>query len=337
MARGKTRPKILVTGVGGGVGQSILKCLEESPFDAIAMDSSPLAAGLHASAKAHLGVEAASRSFVRQVLAVCRGEGCRLVLPGLDVELGPLAANRARLVAAGTIAVTSRLSVIRTCDDKLRTTTFLRQHGFPAPRTELLSQVVRNGPRLPLVLKPRMGGSGSKGVHVVWTTEEFDNLLSRVHPREYLAQEYIQGNEYTAGSVTLGGACRGVIVMRRTLRGGDTHKAFVVKNERLDRFVASVIQALRPFGPCNVQFRLRGGTPYVIDINPRCSGTSYARALAGFNEPVAVASFLLLGELVPLSVRKIIVLRYWKELVVEPSRITELSRRKKAGAGRASL
>ena len=39
---------VLITGVGGGVGQSIIKCLQGSDLRVIGADSDPTAAGLHA-------------------------------------------------------------------------------------------------------------------------------------------------------------------------------------------------------------------------------------------------------------------------------------------------
>ena len=35
----------------------------------------------------------------------------------------------------------------------------------------------------------------------------------------------------------------------------------------------------------NVQCRLVDGVPYVFEINPRFSGTSFMRAMVGYNEP----------------------------------------------------
>jgi len=44
---------IIVTSVGGGVGQSLLKALQDSAYRVIAVDAEPLAVGLHASEKSH--------------------------------------------------------------------------------------------------------------------------------------------------------------------------------------------------------------------------------------------------------------------------------------------
>ena len=133
----------------------------------------------------------------------------------------------------------------------------------------------------------------------------------------FVAQELIEGPEYTCGTLTLDRRCQGAITLRRTLRDGDTYKAFVERHEELEAFVTQVIDALKPFGPCNVQPRLRDGVPYIFEFNGRCSGTTYCRALAGFNEPQMIADFLIHGRTPSFTIKPLTILRYWKELVVE--------------------
>ena len=127
------------------------------------------------------------------------------------------------------------------------------------------------------MLKPRRGGTRTRGVFVAQTEPELERCRSRVNPESYVAQELIEGDEYTCGSVTLDGRCHGTIVMRRILRDGDTYKAFVVTDERLHALVKAVAEALGPVGPCNVQLRVRDGTPYVFEINARCPEPPPAR------------------------------------------------------------
>lgn len=151
--------------------------------------------------------------------------------------------------------------------------------------------------------------------------------LETLDRANYIAQEFVEGDEYTAGTLTFDGKCQGTIVMRRILRDGDTYKAFVVADPALHRFVAAAAEALKPFGPCNFQFRVRGGKPYVFEINARCSGTTYFRALAGVNEPLLIADHLLDGKPIRYAPREIAVLRYWNEIVVENDRLEALKAR----------
>src|SRR5262249_22138153 len=121
-----------------------------------------------------------------------------------------------------------------------------------------------------------------------------------------------------------GGCCHGTIVMRRVLRDGDTYKAFVEENLAIKNHIKAVAEILAPLGACNFQFRLREGGPCIFEINARHSGTTYSRALAGFNEPLMVANYLLQGRMPDYAIRQVTVFRYWKELIVENQQIASL-------------
>jgi len=313
---------ILVTGVGGGVGQSIVKSLQGTIYSLVGADGEVLAAGLYAVPRAYRIPYARHPDFVPSLLAIAQAEGCRLLLPGLDAELPVLARSRDRFAAAGVTVMVSEPSVIDLCDDKLATADFLNKHGFPAPVTTKLAYAA--DVPFPMVLKPRKGGARSQGVHVVRTAEELADRAATLNADNYVAQECIEGDEFTCGSITLGGACQGVIVMRRVLRDGDTYKAFVVRDPAIEGHVRQVVEALRPFGACNLQLRVRDGVPYVFEINARCSGTTYCRTLAGFNEPLMIADYVLGGAKPHFAVRELSILRYWKELVVDNREIARV-------------
>jgi len=312
----------MVTGVGGGVGQSILKALEDWPYGIVGVDSEELAAGLHAVPKAYKGYYAADPDFIERLLDIGQKEDCGLIFAGHDVELLPLSEHAARFRSLGIVPVVSSPEVVRICDDKLATYYFLKEQGFPVPHTEPLSEVSTFC--RPVVLKPQRGGARSQNTYVARSSTELALYRQLVDPNNCVVQEYIEGDEYTCGSITLNGECAGVIVMRRILRGGDTYKAFVEHNPAVEYAVRAVVGALKPFGACNVQLRVRNGEVIVFEINARCSGTTAARALAGFNEPKMIADCLLNNIAPSYATREITILRYWKELPVLNRRIEHL-------------
>lgn len=314
---GNKAMRVLVTGTGGGAGQSVLKALQHSDYAVIAADSEVLATGLYTTGKGYVIPYANSPTFIERLLAVCVAEGVRLIFPGLDAELSVLARHREAFAKNGVTLVVSEESVVRICDDKLATADFLRAQGLPFPRTWTLCDYAVDALSFPLILKPKLGGARSKGVRVVKTAAELAKARAELDGAAFVAQELIEGPEYTCGTLILNGHCAGAIVMRRTLRDGDTYKAFVERDVMLETFVTDVANRLQPFGPCNFQLRVREGVPYLFEFNARCSGTTYCRALAGFNEPKMIADFILKGTPPAFEVRPITVLRYWKELVVE--------------------
>jgi carbamoyl-phosphate synthase large subunit len=311
------RMGILVTGTGGGAGQSILKTFQDTDYRVIAADGEVLGTGLYTTGKGYVIPYANSPSFIERLLSICRTEGVRLLFPGLDAELPVLARERELFAKHGVTVVVSDESVVSICDDKLATADFLKSQGLPSARTWTLSDYTGDAVPFPLILKPKIGGARSKGVRMVTTAADLAKARAEMDGTAFVAQEMIDGPEYTCGTITLDGHCMGAIVMRRVLRDGDTYKAFVERDLKLEEFVADVANRLQSFGPCNMQLRVRDGIPYIFEFNGRCSGTTYCRALAGFNEPRMIADFILNGTKPAFEVRPITVLRYWKELVVE--------------------
>jgi carbamoyl-phosphate synthase large subunit len=320
-------PTILITGVGGGVGQSIIKSLQESQFRLIGVDGETLGTGLYTVDKAYRVPYANDPGYVDRLLEICEIEKCSLIFPGLDAELIPLGAHATHFTEFGVTPVVSPADVIRTGDNKYATALFLQKNGFPAPQTQLVTDNLLDKLGFPFVLKPLEGGARSKGVYIIEEEQELKYRLSTIDNDNYVAQEYIQGDEYTCGSINFDGICHGVIVMRRILRDGDTYKAFVINDAQLENFVRDVAEALKPFGPCNFQLRVRDGTPFIFEINPRCSGTTYSRTLAGFNEPLMTAEYLLMGKKPNFKIKEATIFRYWKEILIENDRIGKLDER----------
>jgi carbamoyl-phosphate synthase large subunit len=316
---------IIVTGVGGGVGQSILKSLQGSGYRVVGVDADATATGLYAVDRAYRIPRASSSDFVDRLIDIARSENASLIFPGLDPELPVFAASAQRFRAQGVQVAISDPEVVRISDDKLATTQFLEANGFPSPRTCLLRDALEAALPYPVVLKPRTGGSRSQGVFIAHTPDEVRRLSVSLPAENYVAQELITGDEYTCGSVNFHGRCYGVITMRRILRDGDTYKAFVHKDPNLSSFVASMMEALEPFGACNTQLRVRDGVPYTFEFNARSSGTTYCRSLAGFNEPVMIANYLLRNVEPRSEPQELTIFRYWKEMAIDNARIAAMT------------
>jgi len=315
---------VAVTGVGGGVGQSIIKTLQNTEYNVIGIDGEILGTGLYATKKSYLGFYANHPKFIDRIIEICKKEKCKAVFPGLDVELMPLSKNIEKLKANGIIPIVSDYKVIKIADDKLETAKFLRNNDFPYIKTYRLKDYSFELD-FPVVLKPQKGGARSIGSFVAKNKKEFNKYILDVDVNNYVVQEYIQGDEYTCGTVSFENGCIGVIVMRRQLRAGDTYKAFTVKDKELSNFVKNVVNVLKPFGACNVQLRVRDDIPYIFEINARCSGTTASRALAGFNEPKMICDYIFKGIDNPhFEIKEIVILRYWKELVVKYDMIKEM-------------
>lgn len=324
---------VAVSGVGGGVGQSIVKSLNKTNYRIVGLDADPLAAGLYAVDRGYKIPYANKPNYIKRVLEICQSENCKILFPGLDVELMILSKNSQKFKDIGTTVAVSRPKVIEIGDNKLLTASFLADNNISVPATFRLVDFLKNKTKLnyPIIVKPKKGGSRSVNVFLVKNKNDLKSLLFKTgfNKNEFVTQEYIDGEEYTCGTVNLGRKCHGVIVMKRSLRAGDTYKCFTVKNEKIEKEVLRVMQVLKPFGACNVQLRLRNNKPYVLEINPRCSGTTAARTICGFNEPKMIADYICDGKTPQYSIKKLAILRYWQELAVENKTIEKLTKKGK--------
>lgn len=317
---------IAVTGVGGGAGQSILKSLEGSDYNVIALDGELLGAGLYASKTSYLIPYAKSPAYIDALLQICKDEKISLLFPGLDAELMPLSLNKDAFAAIGTVVVVSSPEVIEISDNKQETYDQLTKAGVIVPLTFPMEGFIPTEISFPLIIKQKVGGARSKNIYLAHNDKEWETVKNKIRKEEsnFIVMEYIEGEEYTCGTINMEDSCKGIIVMRRILRDGDTYKCFSVIDPVIEEAVRNVVNTIKPFGACNVQLRMKDNIPYIFEINARCSGTTAARTLCGFNEPKMIADYLL-KEIEPnFEIKELTILRYWKELVVDNNDVQNL-------------
>lgn len=318
--------RIAVTAVGGGVGQSIMKSLQGYDYQLIALDGEVLGTGLYAASNSYVIPYANDSNYIHELLRICKKEKIDLLFPGMDVELMPLSRNRELFEDNGIKVIVSSPEVIELSDDKLSLYNSLINKGINIPRTQEAIKFEPSSDSFPFIIKPRKGGARSKNVKIIKNYDEWTSI--KVDLAEYIVMDYIEGDEYTCGSVNLDGICRGIIIMRRVLRDGDTYKCFVEKNQVIEQHVRKLLEVIQPYGACNVQLRLKDDVPNIFEINARCSGTTAARTLCGFNEPLMVADYVLKGIDPNFKIKESTVLRYWKELLVDNNDIALMDQHK---------
>lgn len=314
--------KALVTGAGALLGQGIIRALKMSTLNAeiVAVDPSPAAAGLYLADRASLIPPVAAPNYLDALRNVLRADRPDIVFVGTDVELPLIAAHRHELEAEfATKVLVSSPEPVAVANDKWLTFKFLERLGAPRPASCLPGgeQELVESVGFPLVIKPRVGAR-SVGLSLVRNARE---LANAVRAEGILIQEYVGDDscEFTAGTVSFPGQPTISIVMRRELRDGNTYRAYSGAFPELNEQVRSLADALSPFGPLNLQFRVVNGQAYVFEMNARFSGTTPLRAYAGFNETELCARHLLHGaEMMQPAVRDLVFLRYLTEVVIPP-------------------
>ena len=319
---------IAVTGVGGGVGQSIMKALTLStlPIKIFPVDVSPFSAGLYRGQVATVlpKLELAESKMIWQEWL--RANQITALIPGSDHDLIPLANFRDEWSERDICQVlVSDAELVQICRDKARTSETLTRLGLPAPRSiwditlaDALAWADAQG--YPVVIKPRHG-SASRHLAIAQDAEELKFYFPRTP--EPVVQEYLHlrrdVQEFTcAVFVDNAGNPRTTFMARRDLSAGSTYRAEVKFFPELNELLLSIGRALKPRGPINVQLRMTERGPVPFELNIRCSGTTSIRAHFGYNEPDMLLRHYVLGEPVTApQVRAGFALRYWNEVFIE--------------------
>ncbi|AUX80291.1 ATP-grasp domain-containing protein [Sinorhizobium fredii] len=324
--------KVFITGAGALLGQGIIRALRRSTLRAtvIVGDPSPLSAGLYWGDAAYLVPMAKDPEYLDKLGDLLRAERPDILIPGTDVELPILAANREAIASTyATQVIISSPNVVSIANDKWLTSEFLRQRGLgfvpsclPGDEETLIEEC-----GFPLVVKPRIGAR-SIGFGIVRDRDQLTRAIAE--QPDIVIQKYVgsDATEYTSGTLTFDGKCRATIVMRRDLRDGNTYRAFAEPFPALNAAMAQAADALGADGPANFQFRLDDGVPRIFEINARFSGTTAVRIHAGFNEVELCIRHLLFGEpIVQPEITPVTILRHWSETVVRPSDLVTASTR----------
>jgi len=326
---------VLVTGVGGGGhGHEIVKALRLSGrYHLIGIDMVESSFGFFDVDEAYTVPPASHPDYMGILLEICHERLVKVLIHGSEPELKVISKNRNLLLNIGVLPLVNTLRVIEQCIDKWATIVSLKEQGFDVPSSLLIhtEKEIPNSFSLPAVIKPAIGGGGSNNTFLAQDIEElgFACRFLIQQGKVALVQEYIgtPEDEYTVGILsTLNGEFVGSIALRRYLLGGLSNRIQIANRTNrkdLSPILAissgisqgiiddypqvrmaceKIAETLGSKGPLNIQCRFVEGKVYPFEINPRFSGTTYIRALMGFNEPDLLIRHHIEGEVLPTPV-----------------------------------
>jgi carbamoyl-phosphate synthase large subunit len=356
----KRNATVLVTATGGIVGQGIMKSLRlatssslsPSSYRILAVDASPLAAGLYRSDIGLLVPKASDPEYIDSIIIHLKNYNVDALFVGSDEELMAIAAAKKRIERETSAKVlVTELDVVKIARDKWETYKFLKANNLSCAESCLPEQmddfVEEFG--FPLVVKPREG-FGSVNFFVTKSAEEMKYAVAQIQNYGWrpMLQEYLPGlgDEFTSG-VTIdknGKNTMSSVAIRKYLKGGQTYKAFIDDYPMVRLPAESVAEKLGITGAANIQskfvpnndmrssphtaadFELRSlnesfqdGRIKVFEINPRFSATCPLRSYAGINEPDIVFRNTVFDEKIEKvsTCRRLVCMRYWNEVYVD--------------------
>jgi carbamoyl-phosphate synthase large subunit len=214
------------------------------------------------------------KSFIASLGDICQKERVRLLIPTSDLELQPLARDRAVLAERHVLLNISNLASLAVAQDKAKTARVLCEAGIVVPKTASIREVIAEPSswKWPVIVKPT-SGSSSIGVAQVGSVSELEILEKQ--RADLLVQEFIRGPEFTVNVfVDDAGRCRSIVPhFRREIRSGEVSKAITVKSAVLADVARKIVKAIPGFfGAICFQAIVGADGPAVLEINARFGG-----------------------------------------------------------------
>ncbi|MFD0962622.1 ATP-grasp domain-containing protein [Pseudofulvibacter geojedonensis] len=268
---------VLVTGIGGNVGQGIIRNIRSLSYNIKIIGTNVIAftEGNHLCDATYITPYAYDDGYVDSIVKIVKKEIVDLILPSTDYESYYLSKFINKIACT---VVTSPFSTLEVYIDKYKTYNFHKQNNIPFAQSVLPSHY--KGEFNECIAKPREG-RGSRGIEI--NPKQYNYL-----DKDYLIQELHRGKELTtAFYVTKDNELHGFISLERSLSNGATKQCEVVTeyDDKIKNILLKIINCIDIKGSANMQFIVTDkGEIVPFEINCRISGTNSIRHNFGFQD-----------------------------------------------------
>jgi len=290
---------VLVTGGGGQVAQSVIKCLRLAKgYRIVVTDVDPLLAGVYRGDVGYL-ISKGWNTYSKEINDVYKKESVDIIIPCSDVELDYIAG---RLSEFNVPILMAHPETVRLCRDKWLTAKTLREKGFNTPITysfdeyEGLEKLEGD-----YILKPRFG-FGTRHFYHPHDSEELCALAAYMEREGYepIVQQYLEGPEYSGMVfVATDGEILAVTSATSEKHFGMSYKTIHASEEEhtaIKDIMWNVATKLGCIGPLSIQSRVHNGALCIHELNARFTGAQIIRAVLGINGPDILVKNWLTGE-----------------------------------------
>ncbi len=274
----KQNKTVLVTGIGGNVGQGILRNIIKTNFNIkrIGCNVTSFSAGNHLCDSFYKVPYAMESNYIDTINDIIEKEKVDLIIPSTDYEIYYLSKNQHKV---NCNIIVSSLQTTKTYLDKYLTFLHHKKHHLPFATSYLPKDYIA-GTFSNYIVKPREG-RGSRDIHIN------PSDLS-VYDDSYIVQELIEGKEITtAFYVNKENKLHGFINLERKLENGTTNECFVNRNydDQLEKIIKKIISYNEFSGGINLQSIVTEDNRIIpFEINCRISGTNSIRSNFGFED-----------------------------------------------------
>lgn len=259
---------VLVTGVGGPAGVSVVNALMRAGTRTVAVDCDASAAGLSLGDASGVVPAARDPKFVDALCEVAISLGADAIVSTVAEELLELGTRAEELADKGIAIWVPSPAVVERCSDKAVFAATLTEAGIATPATGVAASEVSG----PWIVKPRRG-RGSRDVYPCDSADEVEWALLRV--TDPIVQTRLSGREFTVDALVDrdGRFAGGVPRWRLETRGGISTKGETFGDDRVLVGAAAVLDAVGLRGVACVQgFVTHSDEVVFVECNPRFSG-----------------------------------------------------------------
>jgi carbamoyl-phosphate synthase large subunit len=269
--------KVLVTGIGGNVGQGILRNIRDSfpNLIIIGVDIANFTSGNYLCDKTFQVPYSYADDYILAIQKIVNEEFVDVILPSTDYEVYYLSLHQS-LINAAIVASDSEIAKLYL--DKYETFLYHNKNDIPFAKSWLPNEY--DFSEKEIIAKPREG-RGSRGI-----------LINPSNPLElpdgYMIQPLVKGKEITtAVYVTKENVLHSIFTMERELTNGTTSKCKVLFD--YDEKLKVIIQKMIDLGGLKGSFNLQSivtneGDIVPFEVNCRISGTNSIRHNLGFQD-----------------------------------------------------
>lgn len=316
---------ILISGIGTTTALSIIKGInKQQSYDVriIGIDADQFVSGKFLVNKFYqVPLAKNAKQFENKVASIVKKEKIDLIIPIIEYEM-PLWNNlRNHHFFKKTTILLPYSQTLKICLDKSQTINLFRKIGIPFPKLYSEKKDIK---KFPIFIKPRKFGRASIDAYKVASRNELEFYTQKLK-KNYILQEYINGDEYTADCLNdlKGNLITCVIRKRIETKGGLSTKGEIVEDNQALKYCNLIVSSLKLPGVCNIQFFKHQNKYFFSEINPRFAGT-HALTIEGGQNTIFFILKMLDGKSIVSSDIKIKyglkMIRYWDELIIENSK-----------------
>ncbi len=264
------KPKILISAANGVIMKSLILELRKN-FYVIGIDTQSDGDASKYCDEFYLSPLGNSKKFINFIIKLAKK--VKFIFLFVDEEILNINSNRKKIKNIEDKFILSESKTINTCLNKKKFSNFFKKKKINIPSSKFSN----------LMLAKPIYGRGGSGIFKIKNKKDFNFFKKK---KNYIVQKLIKGKEYTIDCLfDYNGKLIFDLPRERIQAKGVSIVGKVIKDNALSHFLRNnVAKYLNFYGPVNVQvIRDYKNKIWLIEINPRLSGSIEFSIKAGFN------------------------------------------------------